>query len=432
MIIVDTALKKRAQEGKPIKVAMTGAGYMGRGIAAQILAKVPGMRLAGISSRRLEDGKTAYLEAGADEVVVAETRQQVEDAVRKNQYVVVEDGLLLCEAEGIDAIVEVTGDVEFGAQVTLRAVEHGKHIILMNAEVDATVGPLLKTYADKHGVVYTNSDGDQPGVIMNLYRYVEAIGFKPVLAGNVKGLQDPYRNPETQRDFAARFKQKPQMVASFADGTKVSMEMAVVANATGFCVGQRGMYGKPLDHVRNAPSLYDPEKLLQRGMVDYVLGAEPPAGIFVIGYLDDPLQKEYLQYYKLGDGPFYVFYNPYHICTFEVPLTVARAVLFHDAAVAPKGAPQVDVVATAKRDIVAGETIDGLGGFCAYGVAENSDITADQGLLPMGLAPGCRAIKSIPKDQVLTYADVALPEGRLIDRLRQEQNATFGLVARKQ
>ena len=138
--------------------------------------------------------------------------------------------------------------------------------------------------------------------------------------------------PETQRDFAARFKQKPQMVASFADGTKVSMEMAVVANATGFCVGQRGMYGKPLDHVRNAPSLYDPEKLLARGMVDYVLGAEPPAGIFVIGHLDDPLQKEYLRYYKLGEGPFYVFYNPYHIYTFEVPLTVARAVLFHDAA----------------------------------------------------------------------------------------------------
>ena len=425
MIIVDTALKQRAEAGKPIQVAMTGAGYMGKGIAAQILRKVPGMRLAGISSRRLQDGKDAYRDAGATEVRVAETVAEVEQAIRDDVFVVVEDGLLLCQAEGIDAVVEVTGDVEFGAQVTLSAVEHGKHIILMNAEVDATVGPLLKTYADKHQVVYTNSDGDQPGVIMNLLRYVESIGMRPVLAGNVKGLQDPYRNPETQRDFAARFNQKPQMVASFADGTKVSMEMAVVANATGFCVGQRGMYGKPLDHVKNAPSLYDTDALLQRGQVDYVLRAEPPAGVFIIAYLDDPLQKQYLQYYKLGDGPFYVFYNPYHICTFEVPLTVARAVLFNDAAIAPVGAPQVDVVATAKRDVVAGETLDGLGGFCAYGVAENSDVTEREGLLPMGLAPGCRVIKSIKKDDVITYADVELPPGRLIDRLRQEQREVF-------
>ena len=427
MIIIDTALKQRAESGNPILVGMTGAGYMGRGIAAQIIHKVPGMRLAAISSRRVEEGVRAYQDAGIQDVVIANTQGEVETAIQQGQHVVVEDGLDICRADGIDAIIEVTGDVEFGAQVTLTAVEHGKHIILMNAEVDATIGPLLKTYADKHDVVYTNSDGDQPGVIMNLLRYVESIGFKPVLAGNVKGLQDPYRNPETQKEFAARFKQKPHMVASFADGTKVSMEMAVVANATGFCVGQRGMYGKPLDHVRNAPSLYDGDALLRRGQVDYVLRAEPPAGVFVIGHLDDPLQKEYLQYYKLGDGPFYVFYNPYHICTFEVPLTVARAVLFNDAAVAPIAGPQVDVVATAKKDISAGETLDGLGGFCAYGVAENSDVTAAERLLPMGLAPGCRVKNNIKKDTVLTYADVELPTNRLVDRLRQEQNEVFNM-----
>jgi predicted homoserine dehydrogenase-like protein len=322
-------------------------------------------------------------------------------------------------------LVEVTGTIEFGAHVALKAIEGGKHVVLMNAELGATLGPILKVYAGRAGVVITDSDGDQPGVIMNLYRFVKAIGCNPVMAGNIKGLHDPYRTPETQRAYAAKYHQKPRMVTSFADGTKISMEMAVVANGTGFKVGRRGMYGPHCTHVRDTLTLFPMDQLLDGGLVDYVVGAEPAPGVFVLGYNDHPIQQRYLKYYKMGDGPLYVFYTPYHLCHLEVPMTVARAVLFRDAALSPLGGPVCDVVTTAKRDLEAGEVLDGIGGFTSYGLLENSDICQGDDLLPMGLSQGCRLLQDISKDQVITYADVQLPEGRLCDKLWAEQNSYF-------
>ena len=295
----------------------------------------------------------------------------------------------------------------------------------MNAELDATVGPMLKVYADQAGVIVTNADGDQPGVVMNLFRFVKTIGYQPVLAGNIKGLQDPYRTPETQKAFADKHKQKPPMVTSFADGTKISMEMAVVANATGFKVGRRGMYGPHCKHVNDALRLFPLEQLLSGGLVDYILGAEPGPGVFVLGYNDHPVKQHYLRYLKMGDGPLYAFYTPYHLCHLEVPLTAARAVLFQDAAVAPLGPPIGDVITLAKRDLRAGEILDGIGGFTCYGALENSAICQSEDLLPMGLAFGCRINRDVPRDTALTYTDVDLPEGRVCDKLRIEQNIHF-------
>jgi predicted homoserine dehydrogenase-like protein len=333
--------------------------------------------------------------------------------------------MLLCRAKNIDAIIEVTGEVEFGAYVVLEAIKNRKHVILMNAELDALIGPILKVYADRAGIIITNSDGDQPGVIMNLYRYVKAIGFKPVMAGNMKGLQDAYRTPETQRSYAAQYHLKSTMATSFADGTKISMEMAVVANGTGLKVGKRGMYGPACAHVNDAVKLFPMEQLLETGLVDYILGAEPAPGVFIIGHHENPLQQRYLNYYKMGDGPLYVFYTPYHLCHFETPLTVARAVIFNDAALTPMGGPVVDVVTTAKRNLKAGETLDGIGGFTCYGVAENYETSSSEKLLPMSLSTGCRLRYNILKDQVITYDDVELPEGRLCDKLRTEQEKHF-------
>lgn len=425
MIIIDTALQQREQDDDPIKVAIVGAGYMGRGIAMQILTAVPGMRLVAISNRTVARAEQAYAQGGADSVNYVDTVAALQDSIHAGQYAVTDNPFLLCEAEGIDAIVEVTGEIEFGAKVVVSAIDHGKHVILMNAELDATVGPLLKTYADKKGVVYTNADGDQPGVIMNLFRYVKSIGLDPVLAGNMKGLQDPYRTPETQRAFAEMHNQEPRMVTSFADGSKISMEMAVVANATGFGVGTRGMFGHRCEEVDDAKNLFDLDKYVGSGIVDYVLGAKPPGGVFVIGHQPDPIQMQYLNYYKLGDGPFYVFYTPFHICHFEAPLTVARAVHFADASIAPAGKPIVDVLTVAKQDLKAGQTLDYIGGFDTYGVAENSDICLRDGLLPMGLAEGCVLTRDVSKDAVVSYADVTLPEGRLCDQLRSEQTDLF-------
>ena len=429
MIIVDKALEKREREGKPIKVAMVGAGFMGRGIALQIMKSVVGMRLAVISNRNVEGARRAYSEAGVEDVRVIETVSQLEDVIAKKQYAITADAMLLCQAESIDAIVEVTGDVEFGARAVLKAIENRKHVITMNAELDGTIGPILKVYADKAGVVITNADGDQPGVIMNLYRFVKGIGVKPVLCGNIKGLHDPYRNPTTQKAFAEKWKQKPHMVTSFADGSKISFEQAIVANATGMRVARRGMYGPTVPSgtfIKEAVNLYPLEELMKgSGIVDYIVGAEPGPGVFVLGTHDHPTQQHYLNLYKLGTGPLYCFYTPYHLCHFEVPNTVARAVLFGDAAIAPLSAPFVDVVTTAKIDLRAGQILDGIGYYMTYGQCENSDVVNAKKLLPIGLAEGCRLKRDISRDQVLTYEDVELPKGRLCDKLRAEQNDYF-------
>ena len=429
MMIIDTALKRREREGRPIRVGLVGAGFMARGVALQIATAVPGMRVAAIANRTLDGAKRAYREAGVEGVRVVDTVAQLERAIEAGTPAVTDDALLLCQAAGIDAIVEVTGTIEHAARVTLEAIAHGKHVVLMNPEVDGTIGPILKTYADRAGVVLTTADGDQPGVIMNLYRFVRSIGVKPVLCGNIKGLHDPYRNPTTQEGFARQWGQNPSMVTSFADGTKVSFENAIVANGTGMRVGQRGMFGPTVPvgtHIQDVADRFPIQALLDGpGIVDYVVGATPGPGVFVLGTHDHPQQRHYLALYKLGNGPLYCFHTPYHLCHFEVPNTVARAVLFDDAAMAPLGGPCVEVAATAKIDLKAGEQIDGLGGYMTYGLAENSDTARQQNLLPIGLAQGCTLKRAVAKDALLTFADVELPPDRLCDRLWREQLARF-------
>jgi predicted homoserine dehydrogenase-like protein len=202
-----------------------------------------------------------------------------------------------------------------------------------------------------------------------------------------------------------------------------------VANATGMRVAKRGMYGPtvaPGTPIQEAVNSYPLECLTEDpGIVDYVVGAAPGPGVFVLGTHDHPAQQHYLNLYKLGAGPLYCFYTPYHLCHFEVPNTVARAVLFSDAAIAPLGAPLVEVVTTAKIDLKAGDTLDGMGFYMTYGQCENADVVRAQKLLPIGLAEGCRLKKDISRDEVITYADVALPQGRLCDALRAEQENYF-------
>lgn len=431
MIIVDTALAKRHEEKNPVRVALIGAGFMGKGIALQIIQSVPGMMLVAIYNRTLEGAIGAYHDAGIDDYVITGSRSVLEDRILQSKYTIVEDPSLLCTADHIDAIIEVTGAVEFSARVVYEAIRSRKHVVMMNAELDATVGPILKMYADRAGVVITNVDGDQPGVQMNLYRFVRSIGVKPVLCGNIKGLHDPYRNPTTQIGFAKKWGQRPSMVTSFADGSKISFEQALVANATGMSIGRRGMFGpavEPGTPLKETLKLFPFEALENgQGIVDYVVGAEPAPGVFVVGMHDHPVHKHFLNLYKLGEGPLYLFYIPYHLCHFEAPLTCARAVLFHDAAIAPAGAPRVDVVTTAKIDLKAGEKIDGIGGYMTYGQCETAEITYEQHLLPMGLAEGCILKRDVARDEVLTYLDVTVPRGRFSDQLRREQDAYYQL-----
>jgi predicted homoserine dehydrogenase-like protein len=196
--------------------------------------------------------------------------------------------------------------------------------------------------------------------------------------------------------------------------------MVLVANATGLRAGRRGLYGGDAKTVHDAVKLYPAEQMIEHGIVDYIVGAEPAPGVFCIGYETEPLQTHWLKLYKLGEGPFYTFYTPYHLCHLEAPTTIARAALFGDRTVSPDAGHVVDVVATAKTDLTAGATLDGIGWYMTYGQCENADVTKREGLLPMGLAEGCRLKRNVPKDRVLTYDDVELPADRLADRLRAE------------
>ncbi|MER7434372.1 NAD(P)-dependent oxidoreductase [Pseudonocardia alni] len=426
MLILDTALAKRAAENRPIRVGLVGAGFMGRGLVNQIVNSTPGMDVVAIANRTVATAVRAYTEAGLEPVEVS-TTAQVEAMVAKGVPAVLGDAFALLAAENIDVLVDVTGAVEFGARVTVAAIERGLPVVTMNAELDGTVGPLLAHRARAAGVVLTGADGDQPGVQANLLRFVRGIGVTPLVAGNIKGLQDEYRTPTTQQAFAEKWGQDPYMVTSFADGTKVSFEQAIVANAFGFTVGQRGMYGRDhAGHVDELTAAYDVDELRELGgLVDYVVGAKPGPGIYVLGTHDDPKQRHYLNLYKLGEGPLYSFYTPYHLCHFEVPNTIVRAVDFADAALSPPAGQRVDVVATAKQDLSAGHTVDGLGGYDTYGVAESSPVTRAERLLPMGVAEGCTLVRDVAKDAVLTYDDVTLPPGRLVDALREEQEKLF-------
>lgn len=424
MILIDRAMAERQQSGNPVRVALVGAGYSGKNIAHQIIQSFPGLQLVAIANRTLRAAREAYASAGVTDVRVVDNPSALEQSIRDKRYAIAEDASVLCRAEGIEVIIEATGTIEFGAGVVAQAIEHGKHIILGNVELDATLGPILKSFAERAGVIYSNSDGDEPGVAMNMIRFVRSIGLKPMVAGNLKGLYDRYRTPETQRGFAEKVNQKAATMTSFADGTKLSMELTVLANATGFRAGKRGMHGPALPHVNDSSRFYQ-DKLLADGMVDYLCGAAPANGAFVLGHTEDPSKAAYLKYLKMGEGPLYAFYTPFHLPQLEIPLTAARAVLFKDATVAPLGGPVCDAIAFAKRDLKAGEILDGIGGFACYTLIENYNVANQLRALPMGVSEDCKLIRDVPKDQVVTYEDVALPQGRLCDKLRNEQHLHF-------
>lgn len=427
MIIVDRALEERAASGRPVQVAMVGAGAMGRGIARQMFRAFPGLRLAVIANRTIDNARRAYEEAGVADPVLVGTVAELDRSIGSGAFAVTDDPMIACESDAIDAIVEVTGTVEQAAHVVERAIAAGKHVILMNAELDGTVGPILKARADEAGVILSACDGDQPGVQANLYRFVKGIGLKPLVCGNIKGLHDPYRNPTTQEGYAKTWGLGVAMVTSFADGTKVSYEQAIVANGTGMRAPKRGLYAwEHHGHVDELTDRYQLDELERLGgIVDYVIGAQPAPGVYVIATHDDPLERHYMKLYKRGDGPLYSFYTPQHLCHFEVPTSVARVTLLGDSVLAPIGGPLVEVVATAKRDLAAGEVIDGIGGYLTYGQCDDADVTRTDRLLPMGVAEGCRLTRAVPQDQVLTYDDIELPGDRLVDRLRTEQEARF-------
>ncbi|HWA75726.1 MAG TPA: Gfo/Idh/MocA family oxidoreductase [Polyangiaceae bacterium] len=425
MPAVDILQLEREKTNKPIRVGMVGAGNMAQTIANQLLTPAPGIRLVAIANRTLAKANAVYSKAGATSTRTVNNAAELTAAINASAFAVTTDPELLCSSDQVDLILEATGTIEFASRVASSAIAHKKHVVLANAELDSTLGPILKKKATAAGVVISNMDGDEPGVAMNLVRYARSIGLSPVAAGNIKGMLDPYRTPETQREFAQKYGQTPAIVCSFADGTKMAMEGVILCNSSGFRVGRRGMYGPKCAHVNEIGAKLPMEQLLSGGLVDFALGAAPNTGAWIVVHEPNPEKRKTLAYLKMGEGPLYVLYTPYHLPHIQIASTIARAALAGDPTTSPIGAPVAEVTTIAKRDLKAGEVLDGVGGFMTYGAIDNADSFFAEDLLAMGLSEGAKLLRDIPKDQAITLKDVELPAGRHCDVLRAEQLAAF-------
>lgn len=423
-----SALQRRESERRPIRVGVIGAGATGRAIALQLGTPVPGMRLAGIANRTTSHAERALREAAITGWSAVSSAAQAEAQIALGKTVLTDDYSVLTRCDAIDIIIEVTGTVDFAARVVLDAFAHGKAVVMVNAELDSLIGPILKVKADEAGVVLTHTDGDEPGVAMTLVRYCQTVGMKPVAAGNIKGMVDYYRTPDTQRAFAAQHDQDVRKVTSFADSTKLSMETTVLANATGFGVARRGMTGPACAYVRELAKLLPAEAMLAGGIVDYSVGASPHTGAWVAVHEENPYKKTQFAYYKLGDGPFFIFYTPFHLPHIQLPSTIGRAVIHRDPTVAPLAGPACEVIAIAKRDLKAGERLDGVGGFCCYGQIDNHAAARAINALPIALSDDCVLKRDLPKDQAISIDDVQLPAMTLARELWLEQQVHWPLA----
>jgi len=429
-----SALRAREASGTPIRVALVGAGAMGVGIAWQV-GRTPGMRLVSVTDLSLEAArKAAEACGGASTVVIPGSR-----APREGTIALTQSPFPLFDRPdfGFDVLVEATNTHGFAARVCLAAIERGAHVVLMNAEVDLALGPLLNARADARGVVVTSDAGDQHGVLMRMIDEIEMWSFRVVMAGNIKGFLDRYATAESLREEARIRNLNPIQCCAYTDGTKLNVEMALVANATGLVPWVTGMEGPRLARVEQVFEAFDFAKYGPAGVVDYILGAEPGGGVFVVAHCDDPLQMQYLRYYKLGGGPFYLFYRPYHLCHLETTRAITLAALYGRPVMGPTHGRVADVYAFAKRDIAAGEPLHhGMGGDQAYGLIEKCDAADPAGMMPITLLEAedgqlPRFTRALGRDEPIGYADVDLPETFLVREFREQTHLLdgAGLVA---
>lgn len=414
--------KKDTNEVKHI--AIVGAGFLGKSTVYEFMRHVKDMRISVICNRTLENGKNAYIEAGVNpvDIIKVDTQNQLNQAIKDGKYVITSDYNLVCQNKYISCVVDCTGSIEHSTLIGLCAIKNSKHLVLANAELDGTIGPILKRFADEAGVLYSNQDGDQPGVIMNLIRYVVSMGIIPIVAGNMKTFYDRYATPDkevvgggiSQKDWGSQFNNSEAMTIAACDGTKLSFEMACVANATGFTAPKRGMTGAKCDNIYGVAETLSKEMVPKdrchiKGYIDYVMCGNPGGGIYVLGYLDDEKDRKYLKYFKMGDGPIYTFYTPYHLVNFDMANTVRKMLFDNEPVITPISyKPVVEVVAIAKRDLKTGEKIDGIGSCEIFGVCENSDVARGENLLPVAFCENAILIKDVDKDSPITFDDICL------------------------
>lgn len=413
--------------GKNIQVALVGCGKMGRGLINQTIS-MKGIHIAVIVEHTPAKGVEALLDSGIEEekILVTDVYEEAESAVAEGKYVVTADYTLSYRLSMIQAVVDATGRPSFGATLALETMDHGKHIILLNVECDAVVGPYLYDYSKKKNVIYTCSAGDEPGAIMDLANYVDSLGMEILVAGKGKNnALNPYATAEDLREEAMNRDLAPKMLTSFVDGTNTMVELTCIGNALGFLpdvIGAHGITTTPEESAKDFSLIEEGGVLHGYGVVDFAFGMAP--GVFIVATTDSPITHNLLRYLGLGEGPNYTFFRPYHLCCLETPRTIYDAVIRREPTLVPRRGQVCDSVSVAKKDIPAGEYLEGIGGVSVYGQITSHADQQKRNLLPVSLiTEGSRAKVDIPKDTFITYDMVELDEEELLVQLRRKQDA---------
>ncbi|WP_455381142.1 NAD(P)H-dependent oxidoreductase [Salinispira pacifica] len=424
---IDRRLAEREREGRPIMVGLIGAGQMGTEIVAQI-GEMVGMRVVVVVDVTAERAKRGYADSKhLCETVVTDNLDEAETIVASGRRVASTNFQVATRMSVVDVIVDATGQTEMGAKVTMDAVDHKKHVVMMSVETDVTIGPILRRLATNAGVVYSLAAGDEPAAIIELYRFAHALGYEVVCAG--KGKNNPlniYSNPDTEAEKAAARKMSARMLCEFVDGSKTAVEMAAVSNATGLLPDIRGMHAAK-STVPDLNKVFVPKSdggvLEKSGVVDFAIGVHP--GVFLVVTTDNERLKEGLVQRDMGEGPYYTLFRPFHLCSIEVPLTIAQCVLYGESSGHPMAGLLSECIAVAKRDLVAGETLDGIGEFCYRGSIDVAETARKERLLPLGLAKGCVLTRDVKKDAVITYDDVEFGGESVLLQLRRIQDSLY-------
>jgi predicted homoserine dehydrogenase-like protein len=381
---------------------------MGRGLALQC-AMTPGIRLVAaidIDPARAEEAAGLYRRAAPDARPVA---------VASDPTPILSSG-----RDAVDVLVESTTSVAAAARAVDAALRSQVDVVLMNAEVDCLLGLSFHRTARDAGAIVSSDAGDQHGVLMRMLDEVRLWGFEVVMAGNIKGFLDRSATAVSIAEEARKRRLNPVMCAAYTDGTKLNIEMALVANATGLVPARRGMLGPPARHVSEVFEKFDLDGLRAQGVVDYILGADPGGGVFVVGYCEEPVQREYLSYYKMGDGPFYLFYRPYHLCHLETSYAIGSVALARRPLFAPLPAPVAEVIAVAKTDLGAGTVLDrAIGSDHVYGEIEARPTDG----VPICLLEGteARMTRRVGKGEAIEWDDVDIPDGELLEAYRRQE-----------
>lgn len=420
--------EREAALGRPVRVGVVGAGQMGSGLVAQV-HRARGMEVAAVADVAVERAEQALASAGRTDVVRAASIEEAAQVIEAGKAAVLDDGLRLAELP-LDIVVEVSGIPDVAAQVALSCVLAGTDVALMTVEADVTVGLLLSRMAAAGDAVYTVCRGDEPVECVKLVEYAQDLGLEVVVAG--KGKNNPMRPtdvPEDVEEEARRKGMNPKMLCSFTDGTKTQIEMAALANATGYAIEEPGMHGEAVDLVDLAKTLRPASEggIIQGEgpVVEYVTGDVAP-GVFVIARSDNEVVTEELHYLRLpGEGNYFQIYRPYHLASVEAPLSIGEAVLDRRPSFIST-TWSADVIATAKSDLAAGTRLEGIGGHHLHGTAYDAAQAREADLLPIALAATSTLVRDVEAGQALTYADVELDESRPLVAMRRMQDALIG------